>query len=182
MGQRRRFAPRALPCARRTRCTSSRACTKVLRHRNGPPVGLAALQGRHPDLARLEVDVARAQAKRFADVASGHREGPDEGLDGGLGVRARRGEEALALRLRQVLSPARVDELAHHRPSPIRPSDPERCICTPIGHCLIPTSFGLVTDNRRRTGQAVHLMAVARSEVRALVNSHAPFPVHASAR
>ena len=28
MDHRRRFAPRALPCARRTRCTSSSACTK----------------------------------------------------------------------------------------------------------------------------------------------------------
>ena len=89
---------------------------------------LAALQGRDPDLVRLEVHVARAKAKRFGDPAPGHREGPGEGLHGGLRMRARHGEEALALWLRQVLAPARVDELAHHRSSPFRPSDPERYI------------------------------------------------------
>ena len=128
MGHRRRFAPRALPCARRTRCTSSSALHQVLRHRNGPPVGLAAFQGRDPDLVRLEVDVTRAKAKRFGGPAPGHREGPGEGLHGGLRMRARHGEEALALWSRQVLATARADELAHHRPSPNRPSDPERYI------------------------------------------------------
>ena len=101
---------------------------QVLRHRNGPPVGSAALQGRDPDLVRLKVDVARAKAKRFGHPASGHREGPGEGLHGGLRMRARHGEEPLALWSRQVLSPARVDELAHHRSSPFPPSDPERYI------------------------------------------------------
>ena len=101
---------------------------QVLRDRNGPPVGLAAFQGRDPDLVRLEVHVARAKAKRFGHPAPGHREGPSEGLHGGLRMRARHGEEPLALWSRQVLSPARVDELAHHRPSPIPPSDPERYI------------------------------------------------------
>ena len=101
---------------------------QVLRHRNGPPVGPAALQGRDPDLVRLEVHVARAKANRFGDPASGHREDPGEGLHGGLRMRARHGEEPLALWSRQVLSPARADELAHHRPSPNRPSDPERYI------------------------------------------------------
>ena len=112
------------------RCTSARArtSTRVLRHRNGPPVGSPALQGRDPDLVRLAVDVARAEAKRVGDAAPGQREGPGEGLHGGLGVRARRGEEALALELRQALSPACVGELAHHHPSWIRPSDPERYI------------------------------------------------------
>ena len=96
----------------------------LLRHRNGPPVGSAALQGRDPDFVFREVDVARADAKRFGDAAPGHREGPGEGLHGGLRMRARHGEDALALWSRQVLSPARVDEFAYHRPSPIPPSDP----------------------------------------------------------
>ena len=65
--------------------------------RNGPPVVRAALQGRDPDLVRLEVHVARAKAKRFGDPAPGHREGPGEGLHGGLRMRARHGEEPLAL-------------------------------------------------------------------------------------
>ena len=101
---------------------------QVLRDRNGPPVGSAPFQGRDPDLVRLEIDVARAKAKRFGDPAPGHREGPGEGLHGGLRMRARHGEEPLAFELRQVLSPTRVDELAHHRSLPFRPSDPERYI------------------------------------------------------
>ena len=83
---------------------------QVLGHRNGPPVVLAALQGRDPDLPRLEVDVARADPERLGDPAPGHREGPREGLDRGLRMRARRGEEALALGGGQVLPPARVDQ------------------------------------------------------------------------
>ena len=71
---------------------------QVLRHRNRPPVGPAALQGRDPDLVRLEVHVARAKAKRFGDAASGQRQGPGEGLDGGASdASAHCGEEALAL-------------------------------------------------------------------------------------
>ena len=61
----------------------------------------AALQGRDPDLARLEVD---------GDAGPGHREGVGEGLDGRLGVRADRGEEALALAGGQVLPAPGVDE------------------------------------------------------------------------
>ena len=71
-----------------------------------------ALQGRDPDLVRLEVDVAGADPERLGHPAPGHREGAREGLDAGLGVRAHRGEEALALGGGQVLPPARVDEEA----------------------------------------------------------------------
>ena len=109
MGHSGRFAPRALPCARRTRCTSSSAY-QVLGHRNSPQVVLAALQRRDPQLPGLKIDVARADPERLGDPAPGHREGPGEGLAGGPRVRARRGEEALALRPGQVLPAAGVDE------------------------------------------------------------------------
>ena len=55
---------------------------EVLGHRNGPPVLRAPLQRRDPQLARLEIDVARADPERFGDATSGHREGPGEGLHG----------------------------------------------------------------------------------------------------
>ena len=71
---------------------------------------LAALQGRGPNLVRLEVDVARADPERLGHAAPAHREGSRQGLDGGIRVRAGRGEEALALGRDQVLPAARVDE------------------------------------------------------------------------
>ena len=114
-------------------------------------MGPAALQGRDPDLVRLEVDVARAKAKRFGHAAPGHREGPGEGLHGGLRMRARHGEEALALKSRQVLSPARVDQLAHHRSSPFRPSDPKRYISV----------WRLTTSPSRPSLSATRTLAIA---------------------
>ena len=72
-------------------------------------MGSPALQRRDPELPRLEVDVARADAKRLGDAAAGHREGPREGLDRGLRVRAHRSEEAFALLGGQVLPVAGVD-------------------------------------------------------------------------
>ena len=83
---------------------------QVLRHRNDPPVLRAALERRNPELVRLEVDVARADPERLGHPAPRHREGPGEGLHHGLGVRARRGEEALALGGGEVLAAPRVDE------------------------------------------------------------------------
>ena len=87
MGHRGRCAPLGLVCAR-LRPWIQLDAWQGLGDRNGPPVASAALQGRDPDLARLEVD---------GDAGPGHREGVGEGLDGRLGVRADRGEEALAL-------------------------------------------------------------------------------------
>ena len=83
---------------------------EVLRDRNGPPVVRPALERRDPELPRLEVHVARADPERLGHPAPGHRERAREGLDTGLGVRAGRGEEALALRPGEIFPPARVDQ------------------------------------------------------------------------
>ena len=83
---------------------------QVLRNRNGPPLVGPALQGRNPDLARLEVHVARADPERLGHPAPGHRERSGKRLDRGLGARARRGEEALALLGGEVLPAPGVDQ------------------------------------------------------------------------
>ena len=110
MGQSGRFAHRPLPWSRPQPMHELERVHQVLGHRNGLPVVLAALQRRDPQLPRLEVHVARADPERLGDPAPGHREGSGEGLDDGFRMRARHGEEALALFRGQVLPAARVDE------------------------------------------------------------------------
>ena len=131
MDHRRRFAPRALPCARRTRCTSSSACTRssgtgmarqwVLRrfrvasrtsfalrstsHARRP----SASETRHPVIARVRARVWTAGLGRARATA-------------------RKRSRSSFVRYFRPRASARVDELAHHRPSPSRPSDPERYI------------------------------------------------------
>ena len=83
---------------------------QILGNRNGAPVVPPALEGRNPELVRLEVDVRGADPERLGNPAPGHRECVGEGLDGRLRVRAHRGEEALALGGGEILPAARVDE------------------------------------------------------------------------
>ena len=96
---------------------------EVLRDRNGPPVLTAALEGRDPDLARLEVDVAGPDAEGLAHPGAGHCEDLGEGPDRWTGVFARYGEEARALGTGEVLPAAGIDEgeavLAHRLLHPV---------------------------------------------------------------
>ena len=72
----------------------------------------ASFQRGDPDLGRVEVHVARADAERFAHAASGECEGARERLHGGFRVGPDRGEESLALVGRQIFPAVLVDELA----------------------------------------------------------------------
>ena len=69
---------------------------QVLGDRYGAPVLTPAFECRDPDLVGLEVDVACSDGEGLGDPAPGEHEGAREGLHGGGGVRADRGEESLA--------------------------------------------------------------------------------------
>ena len=83
---------------------------QVLRHRNGPPGGAAALECRDSQLGGLEVDIAGAQRQRFAHAAAGKRERTYERLHGRLRVSGDGVEESRTLRSGEVLPPPRVDQ------------------------------------------------------------------------
>ena len=149
---------------------------QVLRDWYGPPVVRAALQRRDPELARLKVDVTRADAERFGDPAPRHRERAGEGLHGGLRMRAHRGEEALAFGRGQVPPTARVDEregvLGHGRKATLLGVEPT--LVSPAAKFVMQVSTP-AGPARGRARNNTRLHALAESCTRCLFRAKRPF-------
>ena len=111
-----RVIVRSAPAPARARLGAAQAVhelelvDEVRGHGDGSPVLSPALERGDPDLGGLEVEVAGPDGQRLAHAAAGERERAGERLHRGLAVGAHRGEEAVSLLGRQVLSPAGVDQ------------------------------------------------------------------------